>query len=103
MQYSDGYKENTYLTWKGEKYRVTPKFESLSFYDERDGRFEHYGWNSQDNANYENFILALIRFEESLDDKEVLDKSYAEYMKNDFIRLLNNEFDYMIDELRKSG
>lgn len=68
-----------------------------------DGRFEHYGWNSQDNANYENFILALIRFEESLDDKEVLDKSYAEYMKNDFIRLLNNEFDYMIDELRKSG
>ena len=159
MQYSDGYKENTYLTWKGEKYRVTPEFESLSFYDERDGdvslycisltddwhkeerypcwdtfcgidgplseilveqwicdyesqsggleygdgRFEHYGWNSQDNANYENFILALIRFEESLDDKEVLDKSYAEYMKNDFIRLLNNEFDYMIDELRKSG
>ncbi len=37
MQYSDGYKENTYLTWKGEKYRVTPEFESLSFYDERDG------------------------------------------------------------------
>lgn len=32
MQYSDGYKENTYLTWKGEKYRVTSEFESLSFY-----------------------------------------------------------------------
>lgn len=35
MRYSDGYKENTYLTWEGEKYRVTPELESLSFYDER--------------------------------------------------------------------
>lgn len=42
MQYSDGYKENTYLTWKGEKYRVTPEFESLSFYDERDGDVSLY-------------------------------------------------------------
>ena len=31
MQYSDGYKENTYLTWKGEKYRVTPEFEACPF------------------------------------------------------------------------
>ena len=42
MQYSDGYKENTYLTWKGEKYRVTPEFESLSFYDDRDGDVSLY-------------------------------------------------------------
>ena len=28
MRYSDGYKENTYLTWEGEKYRVTPEFEN---------------------------------------------------------------------------
>lgn len=42
MRYSDGYKENTYLTWKGEKYRVTPEFESLSFYDERDGDVSLY-------------------------------------------------------------
>ena len=42
MQYSDGYKENTYLTWKGEKDRVTPEFESLSFYDERDGDVSLY-------------------------------------------------------------
>lgn len=159
MQYSDGYKENTYLTWKGEKYRVTPEFESLSFYDERDGdvslycisltddwhkeerypcwdafcgidgplseslveqwicdyesqsggleygdgRFEHYGWNSHINENYEEFTPALISFEKIINDKDVLDKPYAEYVKNDFMRLLNNEFDYMIDELSKSG
>lgn len=159
MRYSDGYKENTYLTWKGEKYRVTPEFESLSFYDERDGdvslycisltddwhkeerypcwdafcgidgplseslveqwicdyesqsggleygdgRFEHYGWNSHINENYEEFTPALISFEKIINDKDVLDKPYAEYVKNDFMRLLNNEFDYMIDELSKSG
>lgn len=159
MRYSDGYKENTYLTWKGEKYRVTPEFESLSFYDERDGdvslycisltddwhkeeryprwdafcgidgplseslveqwicdyesqsggleygdgRFEHYGWNSHSNENCEEFTPALISFEKSINDKDVLDKPYAEYVKNDFMRLLNNEFDYMIGELSKSG
>ena len=159
MRYSDGYKENTYLTWTGEKYRVTPEFESLSFYDERDGdvslycisltddwhkeerypcwdafcgidgplseslveqwicdyesqsggleygdgRFEHYGWNSHINENYEEFTPALISFEKIINDKDVLDKPYAEYVKNDFMRLLNNEFDYMIDELSKSG
>ena len=118
MQYSDGYKENTYLTWKGEKYRVTPEFESLSFYDERDGdvslycisltddwhkeerypcwdafcgidgplseslveqwicdyesqsggleygdgRFEHYGWNSQDISVLDILIERLDEF-----------------------------------------
>ena len=118
MQYSDGYKENTYLTWKGEKYRVTPEFESLSFYDERDGdvslycisltddwhkeelypcwdafcgidgplseslveqwicdyesqsggleygdgRFEHYGWNSQDISVLDILIERLNEF-----------------------------------------
>ena len=55
------------------------------------------------NENHENFAKALISFEKGINDKEALDKLYAEYMENDSMSLLNDEFDYMIDELRESG
>lgn len=55
------------------------------------------------NENYEDFTKALISFEKGVNDKEALDKLYAEYMENDSMSLLNDEFDYMIDELRESG
>ncbi|EHL18933.1 hypothetical protein HMPREF9628_01930 [Peptoanaerobacter stomatis] len=55
------------------------------------------------NENHEDFTKALISFEKGINDKEALDKLYADYMENDSMSLLNDEFDYMIDELRESG
>lgn len=42
MTFADGCKESMYLTWKSERYKVTPAFESLSFYDNRDGNVSCY-------------------------------------------------------------
>ncbi|EHM40158.1 hypothetical protein [Anaeroglobus geminatus] len=55
------------------------------------------------NENHEDFAKALISFEKGINDKAALDKLYADYMENDSMSLLNDEFDYMIDELRESG
>ncbi|WP_455257806.1 DNA-binding protein [Peptoniphilus asaccharolyticus] len=55
------------------------------------------------NDNYEDFTKALIGFEKGINDKEALDKLYQDYMGNDSMGLLNDEFDYMIDELRENG
>ena len=53
--------------------------------------------------NYEDFAKALISFEKGINDKAVLDKLYTKYVENDNMSLLNDEFDYMIDELRENG
>lgn len=55
------------------------------------------------NESNENFTKALISFEKGINDKEALDKLYTTYMENDSMALLNDEFDYMIDELRENG
>ena len=55
------------------------------------------------NENHEDFTKALISFEKGINDREALDRIYADYMENDSMSLLNDEFDYMIDELRESG
>ncbi len=53
--------------------------------------------------NYEDFAKALISFEKGINDKVALDKLYTKYVENDNMSLLNDEFDYMIDELRENG
>lgn len=55
------------------------------------------------NENQEDFAKALISFEKGINDKDSLDKLYQEYMNNDSMSLLNNDFDYLIDELRENG
>ena len=55
------------------------------------------------NEDYEDFTKALISFEKGVNDKEALDILYDNYTNNDSLTLLNEEFDYMIDELRESG
>ena len=55
------------------------------------------------NENYEDFTKALISFEKGVNDKEALDILYDNYTNNDSLTLLNEEFDYIIDELRESG
>lgn len=55
------------------------------------------------NESNENFTKALISFEKGINDKDALNKFYADYIENDSMILLNDEFDYMIDELRENG
>ena len=55
------------------------------------------------NENHEDFAKALISFEKGINDKDALDKLYQECMDNDSMSLLNDEFDYLIDELRENG
>ena len=54
------------------------------------------------NDNFEDFTKALISFEKGINDKESLDKVYQDYMDNDSMGLLNDEFDYLIGELREN-
>ena len=52
---------------------------------------------------YQDFIKAIISYEKGINDKEALDTLYSQFMENDTVNLLHEEFDYMIDELREQG
>ena len=49
--------------------------------------------------NHRNFVKAIISIEKGINDESALDKLYDAYMDN--VNLLNEEFDYMIKELRE--
>jgi len=51
--------------------------------------------------NYKDFVKAIISIENGINDESLLDKLYNIYMDNDNLSLLNEEFDHMIEELRK--
>ena len=53
------------------------------------------------NDNHRDFVKAIISIEKGIKDESVLDKLYDDYMDNDSLNLLHEEFDYMIEELRK--
>ena len=53
--------------------------------------------------NYQDFIKAIISYEKGINDKEALDTLYSQFMENNTVNLLHEEFDYMIDELREQG
>jgi len=53
------------------------------------------------NNNHRDFVKAIISIEKSIDDESALDKLYDAYMDNDSLNFLNEEFDYMIEELGK--
>ncbi|GEQ61680.1 DNA-binding protein [Vagococcus lutrae] len=55
------------------------------------------------NENYEDFIKGLISFEKGINDEKALDSIYKSYMDNDTQELLNDEFDYVIDNLKEQG
>lgn len=50
--------------------------------------------------NYREFIKALLSFEKNVEDEDLLDMVYEEYMDNDYITLINEDFDYMINKYR---
>ena len=47
------------------------------------------------------FVKAMISIEKGINDESVLDKLYDAYMENDSLNMLNEEFDYLIEDLRK--
>ena len=53
------------------------------------------------NDNHKDFVKAVISMEKGINDEGALDKLYDAYMDNDRLNLLHDEFDYMIEELRK--
>ena len=53
------------------------------------------------NDNHRDFVKVIISLEKGIDDESVLDKLYDAYMDNDSLNLLHEEFDYLIEDLRK--
>jgi len=53
------------------------------------------------NDNYRDFVKAIISIEKGINDESALDKLYDAYMDNDSLNLLHDEFDYLIENLRK--
>ena len=53
------------------------------------------------NDNHRDFVKAIISIEKGINDEGALDKLYDAYMDNDSLNLLNEEFDHMIEDLRK--
>ena len=53
------------------------------------------------NDNYRDFVKAIISIEKGGNDESALDKLYDAYMDNDSLNLLHDEFDYLIEDLRK--
>ncbi|MBU0279143.1 single-stranded DNA-binding protein [Gemella sp. zg-1178] len=59
--------------------------------------------NEMINNNYEDFVKALISVEKGVNNQEALNNLYEQFMENDGMNLLHEEFDYMIDELANNG
>ena len=53
------------------------------------------------NDNHRDFVKAVISIEKGVNDESALDKLYEAYMDNDSLNLLHDEFDYLIENLRK--
>ena len=53
------------------------------------------------NDNHKDFVKAIISMEKGINDESALDKLYDAYMDNDSLNLLHDEFDYLIEDLRK--
>ena len=49
------------------------------------------------NDNHRDFVKAIISIEKSINDESILDKLYDAYMDDDSLNLLNEEFDYVIE------
>lgn len=55
------------------------------------------------NDNYKDFIKALVSIEKGVNDEKALEEVYVLYMNNDTTGLLNDDFDYMIDDMKEQG
>ena len=53
------------------------------------------------NENYKDFIKALISIEKGIEDENILDDVYDEYMDSDSFSLLSENFDNILDEIKE--
>lgn len=51
--------------------------------------------------NHRDFVKVMISIEKGINDESALDKLYDAYLDNDSLKLLHDEFDYLIEDLRK--
>ena len=49
--------------------------------------------------DYKTFVTALISIEKDINNQEALDMMYQKFMNTDEMRLLNDEFDEMIESI----
>ena len=55
------------------------------------------------NDNYKDFIKALVSIEKGINDENALEEVYVLFMIKDTTGLLNDDFDYMIDDMKEQG
>lgn len=55
------------------------------------------------NNNYSDFVKAVVSVELGINNEKGLDLIYDKYMEDDSAGLLNENFDYIIDELKEQG
>lgn len=55
------------------------------------------------NNNYSDFVKAVVGVELGINDEKGLDLIYDKYMEDDSAGLLNENFDYIADELKEQG
>ena len=55
------------------------------------------------NDNYKDFIKALVSIEKGVTDEKALEEVYVLFMIKDTTGLLNDDFDYMIDDMKEKG
>ncbi|WP_373843193.1 hypothetical protein [Bacteroides heparinolyticus] len=46
--------------------------------------------------NHRYLVMAIVRLEKGISDPEMLDRIYSEYLRDDGLTLLNDEFDELI-------
>lgn len=55
------------------------------------------------NNNYNDFVKAVVGVELGINDEKGLDLVYDKFMEDDSAGLLNEKFDYIVDELKEQG
>lgn len=55
------------------------------------------------NNNYSDFVKAVVGIELGVNDEKGLDFVYDKFMEDDSAGLLNEKFDYIVDELKEQG
>ena len=54
------------------------------------------------NNHFEDFVKALIEIEKKIDDEDMLNEIYEEYVNNN-VSLLNHDFDLIIEKIEKDN
>lgn len=49
--------------------------------------------------NYKEFVKGFISFEKNINDEDLLDYLYEEFMESDMVSLLDDDFEYMLKNL----